>query len=302
MTNADDWTRPADSDAPHAADSAASAVSSEPAVAVLEPTSDGPNAPGHAPRPSDSGGGSAAMLPVVGLMLMALGALVVALIVFVQRDTSAKYPSNRGDGDYDLQAMALRSADVPAGMELRARADFDNDEWTGVLASGQDDPDAAERIRGQLVGQKRIRNLVSAFGWADPQELHLGETGAILSQSTLYESAAAASADTNRLCGLQINEKPPFEEFSVPKIGDQAVGFRVESKQIVSEDGSFARSHQTVLCFRTGRIVHAVVQSGWRGTENIALVVLLAERMLDRVDKTFEGKPDEKDKDPQRAG
>ena len=285
MTDADDWTRPADPEMP--ADVSESVAQGE----------SRPLAPASGSEPSGSGL-SAAMLPVIGLMLMVLSALIVALVVFVQRDTGTKYPSNKGDGEYDLAAMALRNSDVPPGMELAARAEFDNDEWTDVLAREDDDEEAVALIRRQLAGQKRIRNQISAFGYSNQQELHLGETGSILSQSTLYETAEAARADTSLLCGLQISEKPPFDEFSVPKIGEQSVGFRVESKQVVSQDGSFARSHQTVLCFRTGRIVHAVVQSGWKGTEDIGLVIRLAESMLVRVDHTFEGKPDEKDKEP----
>ena len=42
-----------------------------------------------------------------------------------------------------------------------------------------------------------------------------------------------------------------------------------------------------MVCFRTGRIVHAVAQNGLEGTEDIALGVRIATRMYELVRTVF---------------
>ena len=56
------------------------------------------------------------------------------------------------------------------------------------------------------------------------------------------------------------------------------------------------------ICFRTGRIVHGVVQSALDGAQDIGLVVNMAQAMLTQVDNTFAGTPDPLDEPPAEGG
>ena len=257
-------------------------------------------------------GGSASLIPIFGLMLMVLIALGVALGVYVQRDTADRYPANSvGDDDPatkdkdealdTLKAMGLRTSEVPPGLALRVRTTFTNGEWAALLASSDrasaGDPDALGRKTTQLDSQGRLANLVSVFLWDTLAASRQGQALAIISQSTIYKTEEAARADTGRLCGLRIDEKDPLTEFNVPKIGDQSIGFSVVS--LVPEQG---KTVDTVVCFRTGRIVHGVVQTSYDGSQNIGLVVALAQRMEAHVALTFQHKPEPVDADPERQG
>jgi len=42
------------------------------------------------------------------------------------------------------------------------------------------------------------------------------------------------------------------------------------------------------VCFRTGRLVHAVTQGGLEGTQDPELSIALARRMLERVNEAFD--------------
>jgi len=240
-----------------------------------------------------TGSSNAFLIPLIGGMLLIIGAVVVGLLAYLDNDGGDSYPSNRGDDEYDLASMALRTIDVPAGLTLATTLTFDNAEWSEIV--GADDP---ELKKTQLDSQKRIRNQLAFFTWPDNTTTeHLGRTLSVTSQSTLFETDDSAAAETNRLCGLLINEADPLVEFEVPKLADQSVGFTVTSNQ-----QGIGKSYEVAVCFRTGRIVHGVVQSGLDGTADIALVVRMARRMLAHVDETFAGKPVPLDPAPEDAG
>ena len=237
-----------------------------------------------------TGSSNAALIPIIGGLLLVVGAVVVALLAYLDRDSGDRYPSNRGDDEYDLASMALRSIDVPAGLTLATTLEFNNAEWSEIV--GAEDP---EMKKAQLDSQKRIRNQLAFFTWPDNTTTeHLGQTLSVTSQSTLFETDDAAEAETNRLCGLLINEADPLEEFDVPKLADQSVGFTVTSNQ-----EGIGKSYEVAICFRTGRIVHGVVQSGLEGTQDIGLVVRMARRMLAHVNSTFDGNPEPLDPAPE---
>ena len=99
------------------------------------------------------------------------------------------------------------------------------------------------------------------------------------------------------MCGIQANEKDPVTEFKVSKIGDQSAGF-----YMVGSLQDFGDLIETTVCFRTGRIVHAVIQQGLDGTQDIALSVRLAHKMLAHVDDAFDAMPKKDSKDDEHPG
>jgi hypothetical protein len=220
----------------------------------------------------------AAGVGAIGVAILAVG--IVALALFLRDDTN-RYPTGLGDDNYNLEAMVLASSDMPAGIHKRQEKGFDNEEWSQIFDT--DDPAAK---KSQLDAQGRLRNHVAYFSWDQPME-HLGRPISVTTQSTLYVDAKSASEAARKFaCGLLVADKDPIDEFKVPKLGDQAVGFFV-----IQEQQNFGKTIDTAVCFRTGRILHAVVQSGLEGTEDVALSVKLAEKMLVRVDAAFAGKP-----------
>lgn len=269
-----------------------------------------------APKPESPRGPSRGMLlGLMGFMLVLLLGLGGGLIWYVVKDDSSSpastdpkakatatiavpaaipYAADKRDSEYDLESMQLRNKDLPDGLVRQSRNDeltFTNAEWAGLLAP--DDPDPKQ---AQLDAQKRIRNLVSVFSWEDAGNARIGTALSLLSQSTLYETVEAAAADANRLCGLRIDETDPLKEFTVPKLGDQSVGFTV-----TTPNKNFGKLVDTIVCFRTGRIVHGVIQTSFLGAENNALVLELAKKMLLRVNETFKGAPSPKDPEPTSA-
>jgi hypothetical protein len=236
----------------------------------------------HVPAPFAPGAttGWALLIPVTGAMALAIIALAAGLVAYLQRDHGPSYTDALADDEYLLDAMSLRNRDMPPGLNLVSRVEFTNEEWASVTR-----PDDPERALRQLDSQGRIRNNVAIFSWSGSPYVHLAETRNIISQSTLYASAEDARDELERLCGLFIDERQPLVEFPVPRLGDQSVGFYVTTP---AED--FAATIETVVCFRTGRIVHGVMQTAFEGAQDIALTVRLAERMLARVDETFSGK------------
>lgn len=216
-------------------------------------------------------------------LLLALGALT--LLAAAACDDGRSYPSDRGDDDYNLEAMMLTDGDLPIGIARTDERAFDNEEWSQVF-----DVDDAEVAKTTLEGQERIRSYIAFFTWESPQE-HFGTVISITSQSTLYkdDEAARKSLNENRFsaCGLLVSEEEAgrAEMFYVPRIGDESVGMFISQQQ-----EQLGKSVDTILCFRTGRIVHAVVQTGLDGTQDVGLSVKLARRMLARVDEAFDGK------------
>lgn len=263
-------------------------------VAAAEPAQPVGAAPA-APRPTGGSNAGAWLLPVFGMMLLLLSALVAALVAFLTKDdTSRDYPAGRGDDEYNLQAMQLRNSDLPDGMERQTALDrlqFDNEQWATLLV---DDPEQVGTRKTQLDALKRVKNQVAVYGWKNGATARLGESLSILSQSTLYEDVESAETETRKFCGLRIDEKDENIEFKVPSLADQSVGFTV--KTIDQQQGSTV---QTVVCFRTGRVVHGVIQQGFAGSEDPALAVAMARKMLHQVDLAFDGKPAELDPDPE---
>ena len=195
-------------------------------------------------------------------------------------DGGANYDVDRGDDDFDLAAMSLRESDVPEDYLEQDQVAFNNDEWAEVL----DEVDPEAKLR-QLEAVGRVRNSITIFARENPLE-HLGRPYQFSSHSTLYATAEQAIDSVNQFCDVPIDENNPREDFDVPKLGDQATGFSV-SEQL----DNFGESIDTIVCFRTGRLVHAVVQSGLEGTHDQQLSIDLAKKMLQNVDAYFDGEP-----------
>mgnify|MGYP001331250764 CR=1 FL=1 len=214
---------------------------------------------------------------------LALGALVAVAGLAVACDGSGRtYPSGRSDSDYNLRAMALTLEDLPRGFTQteitqppQSPAQFNNERWSLVINA-----DEAEALRSQLEAQGRLSNYVAAFSPGG-----LGPVLAITSISTLYTDVESAKASVERfVCGLPLENSVALEGFSVPTVADGSAGFFV--RQVDSQgQPTFV---DTTVCFRTGRVIHAIQQTSVAGTEDIALGVRLAERMLIRVDAAFD--------------
>jgi len=198
---------------------------------------------------------------------------------------SRSYATGKSDDDYPLDAMMLVDSDLPAGIARTDEKGFANDEWASVFPA--EDTDATKTT---LDGQQRIRNHIAFFTWENPQE-HFGKVLSITSQSTLYKDEASASKSLHEYrfgaCGLILTEQDASraEAFAVPRLGNDAVGLFISQQQ-----ETLGTSIDTVVCFRTGRIVHAVVQTGLDGTQDVALSVTLAERMLAHVQAALDSK------------
>jgi hypothetical protein len=244
------------------------------------------------------GTASAAFMPIIGIMLIWLTALAVGLVVYLQQDDSNPYASTSiGDNEDDLVAMALRERDLPEGLSLQFRNGFENTDWADLLISADPslatDDEASTRKAKQLDSQERITNMFSVFGWTELASSKQGQALRLISQSTLYASPQAARDDTSRRCGLLGRDKDILREFAVPSLGEQATGFTVTSL-----DAEQGKTVDTVVCFRTGRIVHGVVQTSLDGAQDIGLVISLAERMESHVRLTYEGKAEPIDEAP----
>jgi hypothetical protein len=218
------------------------------------------------------------MLPRVFIALLA--ASLVLLAACDRGGGGVTYATDWGDDEYDLEAMSLREADLPEGYMEQDRAAFGNDEWAEIL----DDTDP-EGKRRQLEAMGRIRNAITIFSRERPLE-HLGRPYQFSSHSTLFESAELAARSLETFCDLPIDDTNPIEDFDVPRIGDQSTGFSV-SEQLQN----FGESIDTIVCFRTGRVVHAVVQSGLEGTERRELSIELAQKMENNIRGFFKGEP-----------
>lgn len=220
------------------------------------------------------------------MRLRVLTLLLLSIPVLSACDNARTYPSDKGDGDYDLAAMALRPIDVPKGFTAQPIDDaaFDNERWANEVFD-TDDPEAKA---AQLDAQGRLTNHVAAF--APPS---LGKILSITAVSTLYTNEKAAEEAIDRFaCGLPINESEPLTPFVTPKIADQSTGF------FTSQDGGSGLSFtDTTICFRTGRIVHAFQQTSIPGVEDIAAAVRQADRWLAHINDVFDGKAEPADEE-----
>jgi len=204
-----------------------------------------------------------------------------ATLLFSACSSGPKYITNKPDDSYDLQAMSLAEEDLPAGYLQQDSRIFNNQDWAAAIAAPGDDPQTKQK---QLDAQGRISGAATIFSWDNPGE-HLGHPYQIATQSTLYATATDASKALKLLCDLPIDPTAPLTDFKVTSLGDEATGFM--STQAVQ---GFGDSIDTAVCFRTGRIVHSVVQSGLDGTQDVALDVRLAQKMLARVDDALNGR------------
>ena len=189
------------------------------------------------------------------------------------------FTADRPDDTYVLQNMLLDAIDLPIPMEQSATNTFDNAGWAQLF--NVEDIDAK---RNQLDARRRIVGSVRVFSWDDPIQ-HLGGPTLITVHSTLYEDIPAAEDSMSLFCGMPIDEStaPEVVEFWVEGIGEQSQGLILA--QPPTEIGILL---DTVVCFRTGRIVHAVVQNGLEGTQDVGLNLRMAERMLERVRAAFD--------------
>jgi hypothetical protein len=214
------------------------------------------------------------------MRLRALALLLVSIPVLAACDSGREYPSNKGDADYDLAAMALQESDMPKDFtqqDIQEPA-FDNERWANEVFAA-DDPAAKA---AQLDAQGRLTNHVVAF--TPPG---LGKVLSVTAVSTLYTNDSSAEESINRFaCGLPIKESEPLTPFVTPKIADQSSGFFVSQ-----DNGNGVTFVDTTICFRTGRIVHALQQTSIPGVEDIAAAIRLSERWLGHVNDAFDGKP-----------
>ncbi|MGE5596732.1 MAG: J domain-containing protein [Hyphomicrobiales bacterium] len=247
---------------------------------------------GPAPVAAGSGGGgfNVRLLGVlVGVLFLTI-AVSAALIGFALiQDDGDKYPSDRAPEDYDLAAMQLRNADLPTGMVLQQADDASNEEWAAALAQG-DDPQA--RLQ-QLEALGRQRGYRAIYAWEDPSK-HFGGPVFIATQSTLYEDArsAAESMEGVNYCGTLIDPNDTanvIKDFPVPNLGEGATGFQV-LQPIQIADGLYEQVVETLVCFRTGRVLHVVSETSLTDGADVGLTYRLAQSMLRRVDESFEGK------------
>lgn len=206
--------------------------------------------------------------------LVALGLVFLAACAGDEEEFATNLP----DDEYPLEDMLLDLEDLPLAMENANTNTFDNGEWAQLFD--------VENLRGkvnQLEARGRIIGAVREFSWNEPFA-HLGGPALITIQSTLYADVESAEDSMSLYCGSLINERTvtDYTDFWVADIGDGAEGFIVG--QPTTEIG---RLVETVVCFRTGRIVHAVAQNGLEGTEDIALGVRIATRMYELVRTVF---------------
>ncbi len=252
-------------------------------------------ASGSPPPPSR---GSGLLGPVIGALgiLFALAAVgAVAFVLLANDDNNGNRYPNKEDADFDLDAMRLRSEDLPPGFAYADSVSFSNEEWSQLFFNEEElsDPEAIQediqsRMR-ELEAEGRLRNLLSVY-----QSEALGRTLGIFAISTLYTDNTAASRSLALFCGLPVDERRNLESrpLALPGVGDETSGFiadGVMSSELYKE---------TTFCFRTGRIVHAISLASLPGIEDISLAVRLAERMESRVEAFYNGETPPEDEAP----
>ncbi len=205
----------------------------------------------------------------------AIALALLAVVLLTACDQGQDYPTNLGDGDYDLEAMALTQADLPAGFTQGEGFEFSSDEWAQLFDT--DDPEATVR---QLEAQGWLRNWVTE---AVPDSF--GRVLNIRSISTLYTDENAAKESTDKFaCGLPVSLSVPLEPFIVSKIGQQTNGFFVDE----DIDSAGTTLTYTTVCFRTGRIVHVVQEGSLPGLQDIGDALRTAGTMLKNVNVAYD--------------
>ncbi len=246
--------------------------------------------PVYAAEPAASGGGSKMMVILAGVIFLLIAAIGAGLgYVLLSGDDGENYPLNLGDDAYNLEAMGLREADMPQGIVLSQPLqeelafgtvvgegiEFSNADWAMVL--DQEDPEAKEN---QLNALGRVRNHVRFF---EANPLRYGYPVQYSTQSTLFDDVDSAVESLRTDCDTSRDLSLPVNDLTIKKIGDQSTAFYVLSP--TDEVGNII---ETVICFRTGRLVHSVTQQGFEGTEDLGIAINLAIVMLDHVEDTFE--------------
>lgn len=213
--------------------------------------------------------------PLVLLLVGALGLTLVAC------DSGRTYDDKKADGDYHLDEMSLTTQDVPTELsesDQLPQHEFDNADWSNVV--GSDDPEAAEK---SLDAQGRIRNYVALFVQA-AQSRVLNITAV----STLYTTVALAKEaeqpQPKQACGIPESETAITVAFDVPKLGDESIAFLAHL-----DNSPGAPVTEVTICFRTGRILHAVQGISVPGPSDAGLVLTMAEKMLQHVNDSFDG-------------
>ncbi len=186
--------------------------------------------------------------------------------------------------------MQLTEADMPDdGIKLYVNDFYSNQDWADIAVQQGLSTDA-EQKRIQYEAQGRVNGYLAVFTWESAIQ-HLGKLQSIESHSTLYKDVASASeAMAQRACGLLIADDKPLDSLEIDAIADESAAFTYSDELLLTDTVSLGLSVDTVVCFRTGRVLHAVVQSGLDGTQDLDLAVSLAKRKLEYVDAAFDGK------------
>jgi curved DNA-binding protein CbpA len=256
-------------------------------------------APAASGAPAPQRGGGIPLGPLVGAfgILAAICAVVAVVFVVVgsNDDDDDQFP-NREDDEYDLEAMRLRDADMPAGFQWTNSVEFTNDEWVPLFFSEEElaDPEVIEEEiqakQRELEAEGRVRNLLSVY-----QSEELGRTLGIFSISTLYTDDDHAAESLTLYCGLPVDERQNLDprQIRLPEVGDESAGF------IAPGVMSSPLYRETTFCFRTGRVVHAISLASLPGIEDIGLAVRLARQMEDRVQAYYNGEEPPEDANEQ---
>jgi hypothetical protein len=201
---------------------------------------------------------------------------------------SREYATEFADDDLNLEAMALTDDDMPErGLQRLIGDTFTNAEWANAFEAQVPLAEAAQK-QIQLDAQGRVVGYLALFTWDEPIQ-HLGRTQQIESHSTIYiDEDSASNAMKFHACGLLIADDQQLDQFEVPRIATESTGFFYETT--VDPLGKFI---DTVVCFRTGRVLHAVVANGLDGTQDSELSIDLARRMLSYVNAAFDGEEPE---------
>lgn len=218
------------------------------------------------------------------MVLRALALATVSAALFTACDSGTDYPSNLGDDEYNLEAMALTEADMPPGLEFVGSGEIPKEDW--ALNFDVNDEEELDAKVAQLEAQGWLRNYVAEGGLRG-----FGKLLGVKSISTLYTNETAAIDAAERFaCGLPIELSEPLEDIKfIPKMGEQTVAF-YHRRPITDENGETILTFiDTTICFRTGRIVHAVQETAIEGVEDIASSIRIAQTLLARVDAVFEG-------------
>ncbi|MBI5949737.1 MAG: hypothetical protein HY875_16485 [Chloroflexi bacterium] len=216
------------------------------------------------------------------MLFRALPFALGATLLFAACGSGTSYNTDRDFSEDELEAMALTDDDMPAGVFAQDATAFTNEDWAAEFPSVQDEDGLALQATA-LDSQGRVAGFRTILAWDSPIA-HLGHPYLYRTHSTVFSTVEKAREAIALYCDLPIDETNPLKEFAVPKIGEESVGL-----QVAEELPDFGTSVDTIVCFRTGRIVHSVVQSGLEGTSDISLSVRLAERMLAHVDAVLAG-------------